>query len=195
MKITSADVYTLINHLKKCPIEFLQPSILIAPGSLHTDALVFDVLRKIAGNSLVPATGLPTLSELKSFNQNQLISIHMGCWFFWQDLFLLDPLYVAHVNSFLMKELPALSRHVSYQKYIDDDERTEEFVRLALRSCSILPSGETQQEAEDKLDALNTIKRLVILKETNDKLQRMKAIKKKMEEDKAREAATVYSRE
>ncbi len=195
MKNNSADLYTLMNYLKRCPIEFLQPSLHTPPGTLHTNALVADLLRKISGNPLMPASSLPTQVELSLFNQNQLISIHLGCWFFWQELFFNNPASLSQVNHFLMKELPELSMHVNYQKYIDDDERTEEFVRLALRCCSVLPTGETQQEAADKLDGLNTVKRLAILLETNKKIQRMKAIKKKMEEDQAREAANVYGRE
>jgi hypothetical protein len=119
----------------------------------------------------------------------------VACWFFSHPAFAGRPALLPGLDNFLFTELPPVCRHVKPQEWLEDEDRAEEFVRLALRSCALLPAGEAPAEAADKLDALSTLKRLAVLRQTNESLERARAIRQKMADEKAREAANVYGRE
>ncbi len=189
------ELYPLLYHLKACPETFLQRSALWPGGILHTDALLADVYRKMHGDFRATRADLPTIPDLKPLEENHLLSIGIACWFFSHPSYAGQPALLPGVHHFLFAELPSVCRHVKPQSWLEDEDRAEEFVRLALRSCALLPAGETAPEAADRLDSLSTLKRLAVLRETNQLMERARAIRQKMAEEKAREAANVYGRE
>lgn len=190
------DLYTLLHHLRNCPPEF--PQLTNELGLMnYTVALIYDVYRGIYGDFTVPHDKLPSLNDFswRYYGENECRSIQIGTWFFTYPLFQNQPSLAEGIKTFLLNKLPALSVFVNYQQWLDDEDRAEEFVREALQCCDILIDGETLEEAQDRLDALSTLKRQKVLKETNESMERMKAIRQKMAEQKAREAANVYGRE
>jgi hypothetical protein len=189
------DLYALIHHLKEFPLEFQQ---LTDAGNITiTRALVTDLLRVIGGDFAAPDSKLPSLKdfEVRFFNENTTRSIHLGVWFFHHPFFLRQPALMDSISKFLLQRVPALCAHVKHQQWVEDEDRSEEFIREALQSCNILIDGETLEEAADRLDAISTLKRNRVLKETNESIERMKAIRQKMAEQKARESANVYGRD
>lgn len=191
----AADLHSLIYHLKQCPEEFLAGSINTPNGSLHTEALLLDVYRWVKGTFTVKNADLPSPDGLEILNEEQLHTVHIACWFFSNDFFVGQPSLLPGMHQFIFEALPGLSPYVKHSLWREDEERAEEFVRLALKYCQLLPDGETPGEAEDRLDSLDTIKRQMVLKESGEALERIKEIRKKMAEQKAREAANVYGRE
>lgn len=190
------DLYALIHHLKEYPLEFQQ----LKPDNGNvtiTRALVSDLYRAICGDFAAPENKLPSLKdfEIRYFDPNTTHSIFLGVWFFHHPIFLSQPGLLDKINAFLLRRIPALCAHVTHQQWLEDEDRSEEFIREALQSCEMLIDGETPEEAADRLDALSTLKRNRVLKETNESLERMKAIRQKMAEQKARESANVYGRD
>ena len=151
--------------------------------------------RKIFGNFNVADSELPSLPSIMEIDENHMFSIQIGCWLFSYPDFNQKPSLLPKIHEFLYYDLAEVCEFVKYRDWVDDDDRTEEFVRLALKKCDILPSGETVESASDKQDALDTIKRQKVLNETNESLERIKEIRRAMAEKKAREAANVYGRE
>lgn len=190
------DLYSLIHHLKEFPLEF-QQCMVDAGNTTVAKALVTDLYRAICGDFLVTASKLPSLNEfdIRFFNENTTRSIHLAVWFFHHKVFLSQPELLEGMNNFMLKRLPVLCGYVKYQQWMEDEDRSEEFIREALASCNMLIDGETQDQAADRLDGLSTLKRQRVLKETNESLERMKAVRQKMAEQKAREAANVYGRD
>jgi hypothetical protein len=190
------DLYALIHHLKEYPLEFQQLKH-DAGNFTVTRALISDLYRAICGDFAVPEGKLPSMKdfEIRYFNENTTRSIYLGVWFFHHPIFLSQPALLDKINTFLLRRLPPLCEHVTHQQWVDDEDRSEEFIREALQCCNMSIDGETPDEATDRLDALSTLKRQRVLKETNESMERMKAIRKKMAEDKAREAANVYGRD
>lgn len=187
------DLYSLIHHLKEYPMEFQQ----LVPDAGNVTiirALVSDLYRAITGNFSASEPPLKDL-EIRYFDENTTRSIYLGIWFFHHHIFLSQPALLDSINTFLLRRLPALCFHVKHQQWLEDEDRSEEFIREALAGCGMLIDGETQAEAADRLDGLSTMKRQKVLKETNESLERMKAIRQKMAEQKAREAANVYGRD
>lgn len=184
----------LLFHLKNCPDDFLKPSV-FSGGRVHTNALLMDVYRRVYGDKTVTDANLPGLRADSSFDDNHLLSVHIGCWVFSHPSFANGRSTLRGVENFLFEELAKLSPYVNAAGWIQDEDRAEEFLRLALQTCRLLPEDESEAEAADRLDALSTTKRRSVLQESNAALQRIKEIRQKMAEAKAREAANVYGRE
>jgi hypothetical protein len=189
------ELYVLLHHLKNCPADFLTFN--HAAGSKPiTEALVYDLFRTVSGDVTVSHKSLPDAGKLLwKLGENDHRSIHVGIWFFHQPLFTKDPSLAKGIRTFLFERLPELCQYVKCEEWLENEDRAEEFIREALRCCNIFIDGETAEEAQDRLDALSTIKRQKVLEETNGSLLRMKAIRQAMAEQKAREAANVYGRE
>lgn len=160
-------------------------------------ALLSDLFRVACGNFLGPDKEFPPVHEIQTFNfsENEIYSMHVGIWLFHHPLFAGKPELLPSFKHFLLNRLPTLCSFIQHQQWIDDEDRAEEFIREALQYCNMLLDGETAEEAQDKLDALSTLKRNRVLEETNESLLRMKAIREAMAAQKAREAANVYGRE
>jgi hypothetical protein len=182
------DIYSLLYHLKKCPEMFLNE---------HSQAkiLIKDIYRKIYGNFNISDNEIPTVTDIDNLSENHILSVQIGCWFFSFQAFKGNKSYLAGIHNFFFEELHELSTVVNHRSWIEDDDRAEEFIRLALRSCDIIPNGETSLQAADRLDALDTLKRMEVLRQSNDAYERIREIRRKMAEEKAREAANVYGRE
>lgn len=185
------ELFVLLHHLKNCPIEFIQ----VPEGSSKavTKALLSDFFRSMS-NDFEEDKHLNALLGQMNFPEEAYRSIRIGVWFLHQPIFQNELLFEG-TSSFLFERLPLLSKHVKSELWLEDEDRAEEFVREALWCCQVFVDGESLDEAQDRLDALSTTKRLKVLEETNAPLLRMKAIRQAMAEQKAREAANVYGRE
>ena len=194
MKECLADIPALLFHLKNCPDDFLKPSI-VHGGTINTHALLKDAYRKVFGDLAAGDENIPSGPIDGRLDKNHLLSIHIGCWYFSHSCFLNDRTILPGMEAFLFGDLAEVSPYVSYLDWVRDEDRAEEFIRLALKNCGLLPKGETEAEATDRLDALSTLKRRVVLQESNEAMQRIRELRQKMAEAKAREAANVYGRE
>jgi len=189
------ELYELIYHLKKCPEAFMQIRE-TKPGEIPiTEVLLKDLYRKISGRFDVADTRMPSLENIPNLTENHRMSIHVGVWFFSHNSFLNLSMLILKINQFLLEDLKEVCELVKFRQWVEDDDRAEEFVRLALEACELLPAGESFEVASDKLDALDTVKRQQVLKDSNIAIERMREIRKKMAEQKAREAANVYGRD
>ena len=196
MKSDDTELYGLIHHLRNCPPEFQLHG--HEPGRMEgTTALLYDLFRRVYGDVTVRHEVLPSLLQLdwRYFKENESRSIHIGIWFFSYSFFYNKPELLEGIKNFLLTRLPILCTYVKHEQWMEDEDRAEEFIREALQCCDLLLDHETKEEAQDRLDALSTVKRQEVLRETNESMERMKAIRKKMAEQKSREAANAYSRE
>ena len=161
------DIYRYIHHLKKCPFEFRKPSKFKEEGGIHTDALILDVLRRINPEADY-LTSLRSDKEYSNYSGNQLSSIHIACWFFSFHVFKKQPDLQESILDFMFNQLEVLSEFVNSELWLEDEDREEEFVRLALFSCGIIPDGETEAQSKDRLDALSTLKRNNVLNKSHE---------------------------
>lgn len=194
MKELAVDIAEFLHHLENCPAGFLKLPVCIG-GEVHTNALLLDVYRQVHGNMQVNDDSLPEARTDSSFTRQHLLSVQVGCWFFAHPVFKGKNEILAGMQAFLFSDLDRLSPYVPANEWVSDEERAEEFIRLALITCGFLPGNETAEEAIDRLEALDTLKRRAVLRESNAAMQRIKEIRQKMAEEKAREAANVYGRE
>jgi hypothetical protein len=189
------DLYPLLFHLKNCPGNFLELSAHFPKGNVNTEALVADCQRMVSDDFLLDIQNTKAAFSTLVWNEATVTTIQMSCWFFAHPYFLGQPQLWDGMERFMFGVLPQIAPLVAVQSWIDDEDRTEEFVRLALDCCGVKLDGESENEAADRLAALSTIKRQQVLSETSNAFERMMEIRRKMAEDKAREAANVYGRE
>ncbi len=180
----------LIHHIKQCPFEFIAPPRKDGKGEVYTEALVNDVVRMLTRNLTTPRL-IALASEKRS--TEELIMIQVCCWVLSHPFF--KELPTDWIRGLLCRELSAVASLVKPELWVWDEERAEELARMICRSCGQVPGGETPEEAQDRYDSVNTVKRLKIIEETNAANERARKIRQQMAEAKAREAANVYSRE
>jgi hypothetical protein len=186
------DVFSMMIYLKRCPLELTQV-VKDYTNKPLSDVMLYDTYRYLSGDFSVQ---LPTIQfAAMKMQENDLITLAIGCWLFHHPIFEHKPEWVKAINRFLIDDLMELANHIKANQWLEDDDRAEEFVRLAFRVCNIVPSGETEQEANDRFETLSTAKRQIVLKDSVASLERIKAIRREMAEKKAREAANVYGRE
>ena len=179
------EIFNLIDHLKRCPEELLLRIGVDPDEDLHTQIIVMDTYRRVFGNFSVADSQLPELPNLWELDENHIYSIQIGCWLFTHPYFARMEKLLPSIRTFLFYDLAKVSSLVKYREWIDDEDRCEEFIRLALKRCDIIPNGETAQIASDRLDALDTIKRQQVLSETNQSIERVKEIRRQMAEKKS----------
>lgn len=180
----------LIHHIKRCPVDFLEPPCRKGVGQVDTRALVNDVYRRLsrqpaATNRIVIGADQRSVAELSL--------MQICCWALSHPFF--TELDSEWLPAFFVGSLREVAGLVKTEQWVNDEERAEELARLIMNACGRIPGGESKAEANDRYDSVNTVKRLKIIEETRAAMERAQEIRRKMAEAKAREAANVYSRE
>jgi hypothetical protein len=179
--VTEVPVARLTRRLADTPPDFLADTVVVP-------AVVSDVLLMAGGKAL-------TATEAALFEENEPSwrrLVLVTCWL------ATDPPLLASgpaaLSAWLSSpDLVTLSKLVSPTKFVRDPDRREELARLTLRALSLSPAGETTAQATDRLSTVDTIKRHEVLLAAKVAEERAAAVRKAMEEKRAREAAARYS--
>lgn len=181
--MTEVPVARLTRRLADTPADFLAD-----PASVSVPAVVSDVLL-MAGGAALDADAA-TRFEVDEPRWRRVVLV--TCWL------AADPTLLARGPSvlsewLLSRELFTLSLLVDPLTFVHDPDRREELARLTLRALSLLPAGETPERAADRLSTVDSVKRHEVLIAAKVVEERAAAVRKAMEEERAREAASRYS--
>ncbi|WP_419660060.1 hypothetical protein Dvar_04060 [Desulfosarcina variabilis str. Montpellier] len=190
----SPDLTDLMHHLGACPFEFQMMPRMGETGEIDTAALCRDALRMVGHEPLSGAAEKQVHFTLPP-NPDHLLAAQIGCWFFSHAWFRGRKNLIPKIVYFLSEVLESISEHVQPALWVRDMERREEFCRLALAACKLVPLGETKKQAAERFESVSTLKRNKVLSKTAAAYHRMKEIRRQMKEKAAREAANVYGRE
>jgi len=176
-------VSRLTRRLADTPTDFLTD-----PASVAVPAVVSDVLLMAGGNALDAAAAARFEVEEPRWRRLVLVT----CWL------VADPTLLACGPAVLSKwlsarELFTLSLLVDPLRFIRDPDRREELARVTLRALSLTPAGETESQAADRLSTVDSVRRHEVLLAAKATEERAAAVRKAMEEERAREAAARYS--
>ena len=183
-------VSELIHYIKQCPPDFLKAPVLKGQGEVYTEALVNDIWRFLRKQTVAPAK-----IDLKADQRSseELLLIQICCWLATHPFFAgVSPEWF---ESLVHKGFKDVAGLVKPELWLSDEERAEELSRIVLREARVVPEGESKEEAEDRLDSVDTVKRRKVLEESKAAIERAREIRRRMAEAKAREAANVYGRE
>jgi hypothetical protein len=137
---------------------------------------------------------LPFRTEDPS-DRNALRVVLVACWL------LADPWFRARkdlgpkAHAFLAEDLASLARLVEAERLVDDPERREELVRRCLAKLGLRPRGETEQQAIDRLAAVDSVERRRVIEATRAAEQRAQKVREELARKAAQEAAAKATRE
>lgn len=150
-------------------------------------AVISDVLLAAGHTGLDATTARPFLDMEPRWRSLVLIT----CWLV-ADESLRGVLDRARLLGFLL-ELPRLAGLVEPERFVHDPDRREELARLVLLALTVMPAGETAEQALDRLATVDSVRRYEVLEATKAAEQRAAAVREAMEAERAREAAARYS--
>ena len=187
-------IASLTRRLQDTPGDFLAEPDINGQGVVVVPAVVSDLFVAY-GAPMLDVTSAATFHPFDSdVNRNWLRCVLISCWL------LHDPRFVAArpvdgAWSFLSSGLGELSLAVHSSQFVADDDRREELARRCVRALGLVPDGETEAQAADRLTTLDSVERARVLAETAYAEARAAAVRQAMHDKAAAEAAAKATRE
>lgn len=190
-------VAALTHRLSECPAEFLEPPRIEDEGVVHVDAIVSDLVRFTGG---APLTAQDTGVFRKGKGRgaaatNHLKVVLVAAWLLNDPWFANRRLPADRLLELLATTLAGVAAVVPAAAFVTDPDRREELVRLCLEDLDLRPSGESADEAADRLTSLNSVERKKVAAEAKKAEERARRIREAMKKKEAEEAAARYGRE
>jgi hypothetical protein len=104
----------------------------------------------------------------------------------------MDPAALANL---LERGASELAQHTAVRKFLEDAERREELCRFALSRLELVPQGETEAQAADRLTSLSASERARVLAASRAAEERARAIREALAKKAAEESADKWTRE
>ncbi len=181
---------SLTRRLAECPSEFL-----LDPAQVNVGAVVYDTMADLGfapDAAMLKEFTNPLLGAKTELNRLQLIMV--ACWLLHHEWFLNSQGHGSLAFGFL-RGLGEMASLMPAQEYILDEDRREEFVRTCLYALKVVPAGESEAQAIDRLTTLSSIERQRVLKDSHASSERARAIREAMARKASEEAAASYGRE
>jgi hypothetical protein len=186
---------SLTHRLAACPADFLAEPRIGAAGVVEVAAVVADLVRDLGGP-------MPTKAQLAVFqpkdarqHRNWLGLVLIAAWLLYDPWFRQQRNYGRAAVDFLTSGLHHVAGLAQAPRFVTDPDRREELARLALHHLSLLPAGESEAQAADRLSTLDTVERDRVQRAARQAEERAQAIREAMAKKAAEEAAAQYSRE
>jgi hypothetical protein len=196
----------LLHRLAECPPEFLEEPRLGSAGKIHVAAVVGDLLRNLGGVTEFepvffqatenPRASSPRGSTLPTAKQrNRLRIILIACWLLHDEWFRRQGQIGPAIHQFLALDLDGVAEMVDAPKFVTDEDRREEMVRLALKALSLRPAGESIAQAQDRLTTLDSVEMRRVMQATKAAEERARKIREELAKKAAEAAASKVTRE
>lgn len=179
-------IASLTHRLSETPAEFLDPA------QVDVAAVVSDLLRDLGGALLDSRRASPFVD---ASNTRRLTLILIAAWLLHDDWFIAQKRFADTAYAFLSKTLDQLAAIVEPRQFVSDADRREELARMTLAALELLPEGENEAQATDRLNTLNSAERVRLLRDTRAAQERIRRIQEEMRKKAAEEAAAAYGRE
>ena len=178
----------LTRRLAECPDDFLAEPKIGQDGKVHVDAVVSDLLMDLGGKPLGDKAARPFVSAAKK-QRNYLRLVLICSWLFHDEWFRRAAGYADAVRTHLRAGLGELSGLVAADLFVTDADRREELVRLCLKALGLIPGGENEIQAADRLNTLSSVERNRVVQATREHEKRVRELREAMKQKRAYEAA------
>ncbi len=191
----------LVARLAACPPEFLAPPRVGAEGVVAVDVVVGDLLVELgyAEDSWPMTEPFEPGTVFDPDRARHFRLVLFAAWLLRDPELPREAGTPQSVARFLGEPLRSLAAVVEPARLLDEPERREEFVRHALAALGALVEGETQEEAENRLETLNSASKqhlsAVLRAKEEAVLRRADAVREAMVRKDAEEGAAKGMRE
>lgn len=191
---------TLLQRLVNTPADFLaEPQYKSnqkrKPGVVNAAAVVSDLLVDLGGAPLTVSEARDYLPVDSPQARAWLPIVLVACWLLHDEWFLAQGGFAVRAQRWLGEGLPELAKWVSSAALVNDPDRREELARLGLQALGLRPAGESEAQAVDRLNTLNSAERQSVLRASRAAEERARAIREAMAREAAERAMPKYSRE
>jgi len=186
---------TLTHRLAECPGEFLAEPRSNGKGAISVAAVVSDLLRFMGGAMLNDSGAIAFTLRAPQHTENYLHTVLVASWLLHDPWFAGKASLVGSAITLLFTELVGFASVVKAADCVTDPDRREELVRFCLKHLDLRPRGESANEAEDRLAALDSAERIRVAQESRKAEERARSIRDAMAKRAAEEAAAKYGRE
>ena len=191
---TGPSLEPLLRRLMETPPDFMDPPRQGGSGRVHVAAVVNDVLASRGCSA--PMQLLATLSrEAKGASANQLALAAVMAWLLADDAWGVYSIEPDALLSLFVEVVPALAGEAGAERYVLDAERREELARTAIVRLGLIPDGETQNQASDRLAGVSGLERRRLLEASRAAEARARAIREALVRKAAEESADKWTRE
>ncbi|GAB3507812.1 hypothetical protein [Pseudoxanthomonas daejeonensis] len=191
---TGPSLDTLLRRLLDTPPDFLDPPWRGGAGQLHVAAVVNDVF---VARGLRPAPSLlATLSgNLSGVDSNQMTLAAVIAWMMADESWDSFKTEADTWTALFVEAAPALAASAPADRFVFDPERREELARIVVARLGLLPDGETQAQAADRLARVSGVERRRLLEASRTAEARARAIREALAKKAAEESADKWTRE
>lgn len=183
----------LLHRLVDTPPDFLDAPRSRQGGRVATAALVSDLVALHGGRV--------TLRDLAPFlpgtdaDANRLRLVAIAVW--WLSASALSELQLERTQLIrtLNDTINELASAAVAERYVQESDRREEFVRVLLDRLGLIPEGETLAQAQDRLSSVSSLERRRLLEASRAAEARARAIREALARKAASESADKWTRE
>ena len=187
-------IEALTHRLSQCPREFLEKPRIGKTGTVSVWAVVADLIYDMV--ELLPSVDKCShFINVSSKDINWLQLVLITSWLLHDKCFKGNLDAVMPTFNLLNTQLKELADVVEAENFVIDPERREELVRFCLKALNLIPEGETQAQALDRLKALDSIERVRVMREAKKREEHARKVREAMKKRKAQEAASKVMRE
>ncbi len=194
MEQEGPSLQSLLRRLEECPADFLADPRIGSSGTVSVAAVVNDVLYGMGAQPLNSGQAAP-FQPKDPRERNRLSLTLIAAWLLADPWFRSHPGLSIGAYRFLTEGVQELAGVGAAPKFVNDSDRREELVRLALKGLGLRPAGESAAQAQDRLTTISTVERQRVIKAAREAEERARAIREAMARQRAQEGADKWSRE
>jgi hypothetical protein len=185
----------LLRRLAETPADFLEEPRVGRSGTVAVAAVASDLLRALGGSPLTESQLKRFMNtEAKSY-RNRLSIALIGCWLLHEDYFLKQKGLAESALIFLTTRTSELAAVTQADKFVSDPDRREELARLCLKDMGFRPAGESEAQAQDRLNTISSVERQRVILAARQAEERSRAIREEMARKAKAEADAKVMRE
>lgn len=152
-------------------------------------ALLYDLMHQLCSKE-VEDKHLVRLKILPSCDEGNPNNSLLVAWLLTEPSFTQVKIFPDDLGQLLHK-----SQHWPQEMPLTDEERREELIRLTLDALKLIPAGETERQAKDRLLMVSSAEQARVLAASKAAFERDEKIRRALAEQRARESADKYTRE
>lgn len=183
----------VMRRLAETPEDFLAEPRIGETGQVVTAALVADLFHALGHQ--IAAADLKDFAATSSMDRNRLMLVAIAVWLLADDWVATAASDRAALAGLLGERVTDLAGAGKADAFVNDAERREELARTVLAALGLVPAGETEAQANDRLSAVSAAERRRLVRASRDAEERARAIREALIRKAAEESADKYTRE